>query len=93
MKVKISYRAPTTDFERMPEFLYFEWLDVIEEIKEDINQYNEDEPTWVFFEEKEGVCIPSDYLLEKHDLLDEDNYHLEMSLKHTLRVFELLNEI
>lgn len=67
--------------------------DIIEEIKEDINQYNEDEPTWVFFEEKEGVCIPSDYLLENHDLLDEDDYHLTMNLKNTLRVFELLNEI
>lgn len=36
MKVKIHYRSPTIDFERMPEFLYFEWLDIIEETEDTI---------------------------------------------------------
>lgn len=67
--------------------------DIIKEIKEDIERYGEDEISWIFFEEKEGVYMPSDYLLENHDLLDEDDYHLEMSLKHASRVFELLNKI
>lgn len=36
MKVKISYRAPTISFARMPEFLYFEWLDVVEETEDTV---------------------------------------------------------
>lgn len=67
--------------------------DIIKEVREDIEIYDDNEPAWVFFEEKEGVYIPSDYLLENHDLLDEDDYHLKMSLKHALKVFELLNDI
>jgi len=45
MKVKISYRAPTSDFERMPEFLYFEWLDIVEEKENTIKVKHPDTST------------------------------------------------
>lgn len=52
MKVKISYRAPTISFERMPEFLYFEWLDVIEETEDTIKVKHPDTPTIYEFDKK-----------------------------------------
>lgn len=45
MKVKISYRAPTVDFDRMPEFLYFEWLDVVEETEDTVKVKHPDTST------------------------------------------------
>lgn len=52
MKVKISYRARTTNFETMPEFLYFEWLDVVEETKTTIKVKHPDTPTIYEFDKK-----------------------------------------
>lgn len=45
MKVKISYRAPTVEYDCMPEFLYFEWLDVVEETENTIKVKHPDTPT------------------------------------------------
>lgn len=52
MKVKIHYRAPTIQFDRMPEFLYFEWLDVVEEFEDNIKVKHPDTSTIYEFNKK-----------------------------------------
>jgi len=67
--------------------------ELINEINEDILLYGVDESAWVYFENHNDIYIPYDYMIEHHDLLDEDDYYIEVNLKQSLEIFKLLNTI
>lgn len=81
----MAYDAPIT--------ISFNLENIIEEVKEDIAIYGENEKAWVYLGKYDGMYIPDDYLLENHDLLDEECLHIECTLHQALRIFELINDL
>lgn len=67
--------------------------ELINEIMEDIELYGEEETTWIYFINHDNLYIPHDYMLEYHDVLDEDEYYIKANLKQTLEIFKLLDNI